>query len=238
MQQSLTPGQQLTEVDELLRTMPTVKSFETPGPEHYAWLGRASALVHRWDPIKAIAFDTAVKQLGGGGDFQVPQGAGAVMTMLYHVRYDAVLRNPSPQSVSIASGAVFDYFDEVRKVVQLAKSDVLFVDPFLDTEFVSRYLSQVSSGVKIRLLTRERISSLLPAVSLYNQQNAAQVQVRSLDGLHDRYVFIDSACCYQSGASFKDGARNSPTTLTQINDAFQAVLGTYETLWASAKVHL
>lgn len=47
------PDQQLSEVDELLRTMPPIASFASPNQEHYAWLGRASALVHRWDRIKA-----------------------------------------------------------------------------------------------------------------------------------------------------------------------------------------
>lgn len=37
--------------------------------------------------------------------------------------------------------------------------------------------------------------------------------------LGDRYVFVDGKACYQSGASFKDGAKLTPTTLTQITDA-------------------
>jgi hypothetical protein len=53
--------------------------------------------------------------------------------------------------------------------------------------------------------------------------------------LHDRYVIIDGKNCYQSGASFKDGAKAAPTTLTQISDAFLAVSGTYENLWNNAK---
>lgn len=64
MHTPMSPVLQLTEVDDLLRTMPPVASFETPSNEHYAWLGKASALVHRWDPIKAVArFDGFVTQL-------------------------------------------------------------------------------------------------------------------------------------------------------------------------------
>lgn len=239
MQTSISPEQQLTEVDDVLRTMPPIPSFETPGSEHYAWLGRASAVVHRWDPIKAIGlFDSYVNKLGSGSYLQIPQGVQGVLTMLHQVRHDAILRSPIPQSTNIASGSVFDYFDEIRKAIELAKSDVLFVDPYLDAEFVSRYLPAVSQGACIRLLARERMASLVPAATLYQQQSSTTIAVRSAPGFHDRYLFVDRTVCYQSGASFKDGAKKAPTTLTQINDAFQGVLTTYETLWSGATVHL
>jgi hypothetical protein len=62
------------------------------------------------------------------------------------------------------------------------------------------------------------------------------VSIRSATGLHDRYVFIGKASCFQSGASFKDGAKQAPTTLTQITDAFNAIWETYEEVWKAAKV--
>lgn len=72
---------------------------------------------------------------------KVGQGARGVLTMLHQLRHDAILRIPNPQSMSVSTGAVFEYFDEVRKLVELAKFDVLFVDPYLDADFVSRCLS-------------------------------------------------------------------------------------------------
>ena len=141
MPPTISPAQQLAEVDDLLRTMPPVDSFDSASAEHYAWLGRASALVHSWDSVKAIArFDSLVKQLGSSNYLQTSQGASGVLIMLHQVRHDAILQSPSPQSMNVATGAVFDYFDEVRKVVELAKSDIFFVDPYIDADFVSRYL--------------------------------------------------------------------------------------------------
>jgi hypothetical protein len=40
-------------------------------------------------------------------------------------------------------GLVFDYFDGIRKQIELAKTELFFVDPYLDSDFVSRYLPQV-----------------------------------------------------------------------------------------------
>jgi hypothetical protein len=140
-----------------------------------------------------------------------------------------------PLSLPVAHGQVFDYFDEVRKIIELAKQDLLFVDPYLDAEFVSRYLSHVSKGVTIRLLARERLTTLLPAVDLFAKQSGCTVEVRSAQHFHDRYVFVDRNACYQSGASFKDGAKSAPTMLNQITDASAAMLQTYEDKWSKAK---
>ena len=109
---------------------------------------------------------------------------------------------------------------------------MFFVDPYLDADFVSRYLPYVAEGVSIRLLGGpKKRATLLPAVESFAQQSGRSVSVRVSDGLHDRYLFIDGAACYLSGASFKDGAKNAPAVLTQITDAFQAMWDTYEQQW-------
>ena len=103
-------------------------------------------------------------------------------------------------SVVVAEGRVFEYFDELRKVIETARTDVFFVDPYLDADFVSRYLPYVAEGVSIRLLGGpKKRATLLPAVDSFAQQSARPVSVRVSDRLHDRYLFIDGAACYLSG---------------------------------------
>ncbi len=137
----LPPAQLLAEVEDVLRTMPPPDSFGTDTPEHFAWLGRASSVVHAWDPIKAIArFDGHVGMMNSRLGKEVQVGARAVLTMLHQIRHDLRMRTQSSQSVNVDAGGVFDYFDEIRKVIETAKQDILFVDPYLDAEFVSRYL--------------------------------------------------------------------------------------------------
>ena len=102
---------------------------------------------------------------------------------------------------------------------------------------MSRYLPLVTAGVTIRLLAREKLATLLPAVDAFSQQAGRKIEVRSAPNFHDRYLLVDSASCYQSGASFKDGAKSAPTTVTQIIDACPAVSKTYEDIWLNAKAH-
>jgi hypothetical protein len=158
------------------------------------------------------------------------------ITILHQAQHDLRMETQGLVNVAVSKGSLFEYFDEIRKAVEGAKQDVFFVDHYLDAEFVSRYLPHIMPGVSARLLSREKLPTLLPAVDAFVQQHKLTVQVRSASNFHDRYVFIDEAICYQSGASFKDGAKAAPTTLTQITDAFLAVSQTYENLWNGAKV--
>jgi len=231
---ALTKEQLLAEVEDLLRTMPSMAKIRESLPENYAWMGRAAAVIEKWQPTKTfglrLSFQKATNiRLG-------PDGYTEIAVLLHEARSALRMETVGPVSVAIDHGMVFDYFDEIRKTIETAKQDLLFVDPYLDAEFVSRYLGHIGAGVTIRLLAREKLVILLPAVDAFVQQSQANLQVRSAPNFHDRYIFVDHAECYQSGASFKDGAKRAPTTLTQITDAFGAMRQTYESMWASAKV--
>ena len=159
-----------------------------------------------------------------------------MLTWLHHAKSDLQLQTSGPLSISLPKGGTYSYFDEIRKIVQTAKSDVFFIDPYLDADFVSRYLPFVSAGVSIRLLTCKKLTELIPAVQSYKSQHGAAITVKSSKSLHDRFVLIDGVSCYQSGASFKDGGKMSPVTLTQITDAFVAMKKTYEDIWSAAAI--
>ncbi len=115
---------------------------------------------------------------------------------------------------------MFDYFDELRGKIEMARADLLFVDPYLDADFVARYLQYVNSAAKVRLLCSKGVHALITAVDLFGEQVGLNIQVRSSTSLHDRYLFVDRSRCFLSGASFKDGAARSPTVIAEVTDAF------------------
>jgi hypothetical protein len=234
---TISQEQLLAELEDVIRTMPARETIRHETAENIAWLGRASAVIAMWDQKKGAVFDGYVAKLGEVLAHERGPAFRGLITMLHQARHGLRLRTVGPLTVAVGQGGVFDYFDEVRKIIETAKIDLFFVDPYLDAEFASRYLPNVSMGVNVRLLAREKMATLLPAVTLFRQQTGVSVEVRSAVGFHDRYVFIDRSECYQSGASFKDGAKKAPTTLTQIVDAFGAVFALYEQKWASATVH-
>lgn len=231
-----TEEQLLAEFEDLLRTMPPLSVLREETADNFAWMGRASAVLSEWDQLKAISLHGYFADVHAVMGLVAFTGYRNIAVLLHQARHALRMKALGPASVAIAQGMVFDYFDEIRKIIEAAKQDLLFIDPYLDAEFVSRYLGHVGAGVAIRLLTREKLAALLPAVDAFVQQTKTNVQVPSAPNFHDRYVFVDQTECYQSGASFKDGAKRAPTTLTQITDAFTAMFQAYEDMWKNAKV--
>jgi len=234
--QPLHPSQHLAEIEDVIRTAP-IGDFRFGQPDAVAWVGRAGALIKRWDIARFVTFEANMMKIYSPGS-TFPEGAMLrILSILHEARHDLRLNSVGPLSVAVDKGAIFDYFDEVRKALAVARSELFFIDPYLGAEFVSRYLPQIPAGVSVRLLTRKGTAALMPAVELARQQLNLTVEVRSAATLHDRYLFIDGARGYQSGASFKDGAKLSPTLLTELTDALSAVMATYESIWASATRH-
>jgi hypothetical protein len=229
----------LAEVDELLRTTPSITVF---GGDHndeaLPWVGRAAAAIEKWDVARGVFVWTAVDELQTIYTDKIGKGLSTLKALLWQARADLRLElGLGQKNIVVAEGQMFDYFDEVRKAIETASGEIYFVDPYLDAEFVSRYLPLAASGVAVRLLGQpKKMTTLLPAVELFAKQSGTMVAVRSSEKLHDRFLFVDRTSCYLSGASFKDGARNAPATWTQIGDAFPAMWETYERFWKDGKV--
>ncbi|MFZ0801384.1 MAG: hypothetical protein WBQ09_09455 [Terriglobales bacterium] len=232
----MTKEQLLVEIEDLLRTTPPRPTIRHATEENLNWFGRASAVVEQWNPDRNRLMADYVERIHGVAASDAVVALNGMFTLLHQAKHDLRMQTLGPLNLALQHGMVFDYFDEIRKVIELSQQELFFIDPYLDAEFVSRYLPHATPGVAVRLLAREKLQTLLPAVDAFVQQAKAKVQIRSAPNFHDRYLIVDRTTCYQSGASFKDGAKSAPTTLTQITDAFPAVLATYEGLWSGARV--
>lgn len=234
--QSIEPSQLLAEVEDILRTAPAASKLHESEPNTLAWLGRAASAIRRWNRIKAVTFDNEVRQLHAGRAVNPAPAVAGIFTTLHEARHDLRMSSVGPLAVAVQQGAVFDYFDEVRKVIASAAVELFFVDPYVDADFASRYLTQVPVAVHVRLLGKRGMPGFLPAAELLRQQSGLSVEVRTSTSLHDRYIFVDGRAGFHSGASFKDDARNAPTTFTEVTDALAAIVATYEDLWSSGTV--
>ena len=230
----------LSEVEEILRMAPVTLAFafDSGNDEYLAWLGRAAAAIKRWDRGSMVRASAALIRVDVGLPDSCQQAIGTIKMLLQQAKADLHMKLGCG-SVVVGEGRVFDYFDELRKVIETASDEAFFVDPYLDADFVSRYLPHVAEGVSIRLLSgSKKRATLLPAVESFAQQFGRPISVRVSDGLHDRYLFIDRTTCHLSGASFKDGAKNAPAILARITDAFQAMWDTYEQQWERGEIAL
>ena len=231
------PMQLLAEVEELIRSAPNNSSQATQCRE---WLGSVSAALQQALPRNSDVdlFLDATRLRGGDGMRKELGYYSQILVSLHRARRLLQWATKTPTGVVIESGNQFDYFDSIRKIIEQAKQEILFVDPYMDAEFVSRYLKPINSTVRIRLLTWSNIDSVLPAIELLSNQSGISVEIRSSNRIHDRFIFVDRESCHMSGASFKDGAKRAPTIVAKITDAFDALLECYEEIWnSSTKVH-
>ena len=233
---SLSPSQLLAEIEDVIRTAP-VGDYRLGQPDALGWIGRAAALVKRWNMTKGVFFDAEASGVFYPGSTFPASRHNNMLLILHEARHDLRLNEVGPLAVAVHRGAVLDYFEEIRKVLVAVKLDVFFVDPFIDAEFISRYVPQIPTGVKVRLLSKKGITALLPAADLAATQHEHVIEVRGTTELHDRFLFTDHAAGYHSGASFKDGGRLSPTIFGQITDTPPEIMAVYEAYWLRATVH-
>jgi len=230
----MTNEELLIEIEYLLRSFPDRQSIHIATPDNIEWLGRTAAILKEWNPGQWVIDDSMLNDVLGGGLQSSERAINSTLLRLNQAKHELRMKTAGPTDVAIESGNTFRYFEEIRKIIEMACEDILFIDPYLDADFVSRYLPYIKPGVNVRLLTFKCLKTLLPAVKEFKKQHSLSIEVRKSSDLHDRHVFIDFKECYQSGASFKDGADKRLTTLTQITDVFPEVLAAYEKIWSSA----
>jgi hypothetical protein len=232
----MNPDLLLAEFDDLLRSMPAMDNLRLLSPEILEWRGRVAAVVEHWQILKSVPLSRSLRLIDTGDPRQVEHGVRNLIELLQEGRHSLRLASPTATSMLVGPGAVFEYFDEVRKIITTAKNELFFVDPYADPDFVAKFLPQIGPTIAIRILTKQNVSALLPSVDVFVKQFGHNIEVRSSPSIHDRYVFLDKRECFQSGASFKDGAKKAPVGIVQIIDAFSAVQSTYEGIWKSGKI--
>jgi len=189
-------------------------------------------LIHRVTGVHSAASSPMMANMTLNAQSEFIAKARSVLTRLQ-------LATNTYTTRQLGQGAVHDYFEEVRQLLSGAQEDILFIDPYIDATFVARYLPQIASGISVRLLTAERQADALgQAIRLYEQQHQVVIEMRVIPNksLHDRHLVIDHRDVYQSGASFKDGGRNAPTSINQIVDVAADLVRAHEANWEQAHV--
>ncbi len=155
----VTNEQLLAEVEDLLRTMPASATIRHDTSENLGWIGRVSAVLEQWSMVKSSLVLAYTYEVHSNNALTVASGLRKLTALLHQARYDLRMKTLGPVNVAVGHGMTFDYFDEIRKIIEVAKQDLFFVDPYLDAEFVSRYLGHVAGGVTTRLLARNKLQN-------------------------------------------------------------------------------
>lgn len=127
-------------------------------------------------------YDSQIKELSGKVDF--------------------VLRTSLPPKEGILfDGQIFDAYVFVCDLVKRAKNRIVLVDNYID-ETVLTLLDKRGASVSATIYTRRIDRRLQLDINRHNAQYAP-VEVKEVQGVHDRFMVIDDTL-YHIGASIKD----------------------------------
>jgi hypothetical protein len=229
----MTKEELLAEIEDVLRSMPPRTTLRHPEPENFEWLGRVSAVIESWNRLKTPELSLAMDQFHNPMAQPAQEGYRKIMTLLHQARSDLRMQTVGPVNSVIGQGKVFEYFDLVRRVIETGSRDLLFIDNYLDADFIATYLPHVRAGVTVRLLGSHKISALRSAATLFASEHGLAIEARSTRDAHGRFLLVDDRTAYASGASFKDGPRKALATFTEIEGSLFAELQQKcEALWA------
>lgn len=226
----------------LLSQIPQLKGHEVYGEDQLHWVSRAFVLVEQFGNGMDITsariaidyLDSAARDLG----------VEKLRLILYRTLARAEQLAPaSAHGAFVGTGAEFTAFQAVAKVLGLAKSDILVIDPYLSVEVLFDFIPTAAENVNVRLLSDGRARELNSALkggldrwqSQYGEKRPLSVRYTEPRQLHDRIIIIDSEKAYILTQSLKDLAARSPATLMKADeDIASAKIEAYDAMWSAA----
>ncbi|MGP8071244.1 MAG: hypothetical protein ACLP5V_15320 [Candidatus Bathyarchaeia archaeon] len=136
--------------------------------------------------------------------------------------------------VYLPAGSQHDAYVELRKIVQLAQSDMLIVDSYVD-ETLWELLTNMQPSAKLRVLTQQMKKDFRLEARKFSAQHGNAIEIRTTSKYHDRFIVEDSQRCWHIGASIKD-AGNKAFAFSELlrPEVVKFVIADVENEWAAA----
>jgi hypothetical protein len=114
---------------------------------------------------------------------------------------DAMQDKKFPPQKVFFDGQIYDAFEQMKKFVRMAKTELIIIDPYFD-DSVLQLISQKRPGVSV-LVVKNKRKDLLHAVDVarFNAQYNNTLTVKESTKFHDRFLIIDKSTLIHVGAS-------------------------------------
>ena len=114
---------------------------------------------------------------------------------------DAMQDKKFPPQKVFFDGQVYDAFEQMKKFVRMAKSELIVIDPYFD-DSVLPLIAQKRPGVMVLVVKNFRKNQLHDVdVAQFNAQYDDTLTVKESDKFHDRFLIIDKSALVHVGAS-------------------------------------
>ena len=105
-----------------------------------------------------------------------------------------------PQKI-FYDGQVYDAFEQMKKFVRMAKTELIVIDPYF-ADAVLPLVAQKRNGVSVLVVKNSRNKLLHAAdVAAFNAQYGNSLAVKTSDRFHDRFLILDRSVLIHVGAS-------------------------------------
>ncbi len=114
---------------------------------------------------------------------------------------DAMRDKAFPPQKVFFDGQIYDAFDQMKKFVRMAKTELIVIDPYF-ADSVLPLIAQNRNGVPV-IVVKNSHNRVLHATDVvaFNAQYGNSLTVRTSDKFHDRFLIIDNSVLIHVGAS-------------------------------------
>ena len=114
---------------------------------------------------------------------------------------DAMHDKKFPPQKVFFDGQIYDAFEQMKKFMCMAKSELIVIDPYFD-DSVLPLVAQKRPGVTVLVVKNSRKNQLHDVdVAQFNAQYGDTLTVKESDKFHDRFLIIDKSTLVHVGAS-------------------------------------
>ena len=114
---------------------------------------------------------------------------------------DAMQDKKFPPQKVFFDGQIYDAFEQMKKFMRMAKSELIVIDPYFD-DSVLPLVAQKRPGVTVLVVKNSRKNQLHDVdVAQFNAQYGDTLTVKESDKFHDRFLIIDKSALVHVGAS-------------------------------------
>ena len=114
---------------------------------------------------------------------------------------DAMRDKTIPPQKVFFDGQIYDAFEQMKKFVRMAKTELIVIDPYFD-DSVLPLIAQKRTGVSVLVVKNLRKNLLHTMdVAKFNAQHGNTLTVKESTMFHDRFLIIDKSILIHVGAS-------------------------------------
>jgi hypothetical protein len=229
----------------LIESMPNLENFGSNKDECMVWLARAYAINLLGNDIQdRVQFKTSQAHFVSGSTAHMRVAARTIHSIL--LRQLAVLElrvAPASKGTFIPVGSSFDAFTAIAQIFSSAQTDILIVDPYMDSKILTDFAPTIRDNVQTRLLSDQQTHKpdLISAAAFWKAQyqtaRPMSVRLSAPRQLHDCLILTDNLNAWTVTQSFKDIALRSPASIVKSDlGTTNLKVDSYGAMWSLASV--